>query len=554
MSSMGMDKSGTQTLPAGVWTKLLTFTVRSGYPSTTITNSTLVMDTTGSGDIRFRGAFTVAGFTQQFRVVKNGSTVLGSAANTGVTTTISAQSVALGDTLELQGFASQAGGWSDVAAGAANTFLEYNQLTSTQQVNATSSRVWGTSGTLGLQGNAAGTVTESWGRAGTLAVTMQADAEHTTDWGITGGIYKGSFYTVDGARPVNWGITGGIVVVPKSTPLPSAFSFADVSVSVHTVDGRTVGDFPCNIVTAYQWGREAREVSGCSIDVATQGAPELVEELRPWVHWITVWHDDLAVWTGPLQSARITKAVTSLVARDPSTFMWRTRVPITRTFNDTSPALIADRLWRSMNELHGLRATPTVIPSPTEDPFTITAVADARMLHQLMDDLVKVGLMWTVVAGRPVLGRFPRDPVVELQECDFLVELERRRDGTSTFNDVRVQGQNWSQTATVDLAGLHLQNIVALDDLYGSSNIQRAAARYARESAILRDELVVPASASLHPQAPVTMEDLVPGKVFIVHSETISQLMRLDQVSVTGSPDSFDVQISLVALEQDTGE
>lgn len=554
MSSMGMDKSGTQTLPAGTWTKLTTFTVRSGYPSTVITNNTIVMDTTGSGTIRWRGAFVSTAFTQQFRVVRVSNSAVIGTVNTATIGTVNGVTVTPGEAFELQGFASQAGGFSDVAGGAANTWLEYNQVTSTQSVDGTVTADWGRTGNVNVDAVTDGTVTETWGRTGTLSLTTPQDAEHTTDWGISGGIYQGAFEDVDGAHTTDWGISGGIVIIPKTTPLPSAFSFADVSVSVHTADGRAVGDFPCNIVLAYQWGREAREVSTCSIDIATEGAPELVEELRQWVHWITVWHDDVAVWTGPIQSIRITRAVTSVAARDPATFMWRTRVPITRTFTDTSPVMIADTLWRSMNELHGLRATPALIPGPTDDPFTITAVADARMLHQLMDDLVKVGLVWTVVAGRPILGRFPRDPVTELHECDFLVQLERRRDGTQTFNDVRVQGQNWAQTAKVELAGLNLQNIVALDDLYGSSNIQRAAARYARESATLRDELVVPGSASLHPQAPVTMDDLIPGKVFVVHYEAISQLMRLDQVSVTGSPDTFDVQISLVALEQSTGE
>src|SRR5690606_17959169 len=144
-------------------------------------------------------------------------------------------------------------------------------------------------------------------------------------------------------------------------------------------------------------------------------------------------------------------------------------------------------------------------------------------------------------------------PIAELYECDFLVELERRRDGTQTFNDVRVQGQNWAQNAVVDLAGLRLQTIVSLDDMFGASNIQRATQQYARESATLRDELVVPPNASLHPQAPVTLDDLVPGKVFTVHTDTISQLMRLDAVTVSGSPETFDVQVTLVALEN-TGE
>lgn len=548
MASMGMDKSGNQTLALGVWVKLTTWTVRSGYPSTVITNNTLVMNTNGTGDIRYRGTFTGTLGTQQVRVVKNGTTVLGTA-NAATTTTISAQSLLNGDTLELQGFASTSG-FSDISGGAANTFLEWNQTTSTQQVDGTRSQVWAAAGTLAVQQNVSGTVTESWGRTGSLSVTLQADGTRTNNWGITGGIYKGAFLTVSGARPVTWGISGNILLIPKPTALPSVFDVNDVSMSIHTVDGRMVGDFPCNVVNSFNWSREANEVSVCGFEVATQGAPELVEELIPWVHWVTVWHDGAPVWTGPIQTVRIKSSTTSISARDTATLMWRTRVPVSRTWADTHPEEIANDLWVAMLQLHRVRVTPVVLAEVVQKSFTITAKAGQRGLNQLMDDLTKVGLTWTVVAGRPVLGRFSRDPVVTLEECDFMVELERRRDGTQTFNDVRIQGQNWAQNAHAELAGLNLQIVVSMDDMFGAANIQRAALQYAQDSARIRDELVVPGPASLHHAAPVTLDDLVPGKVFAVHSGTISQLMRLDQVNVSGSNSGIDVQVGLVALEQ----
>lgn len=550
MSSMGMDKSGSQTVtPTSTWVKLLSFTARSGYGSTVITSSALVMDVTGIGDIRFRGTFSAALGTQQFRVVKNGSTVLGSAANNATTTTISAQSVTAGDTLELQAFAS-AGGFDSVSPGATATFLEYNQTSSNQNVTGTRADAWGISGTLALQDVVSGTRADAWGISGGLALTAQANGQRTDTWGISGGIYKGAFPQVDGARPVNWGVSGGILVVAKPTPLPSVFDVDDISMSIHTVDGRMIGDFPCDVVLTFNWSRESNEVSVCAFDVATQGAPELVEELRPWVHWVTVWHDGTSVWTGPIQSIRIGWATTTINARDTATLMWRTRVPVSRTWVDTHTEEIANDLWISMLQLHRVRVTPIVLAEVVQKSFTITAKAEQRMLNQLMDDLTKVGLVWTVVAGRPVFGQFSREPVVTLEECDFMVELERRRDGTQTFNDVRIQGQNWAQNAKADLAGLSLQFLVSMDDMFGSANIQRAALEYAQDSARIRDELVVPGSASLHHQAPVSLDDLVPGKVFIVHSGAISQLMRLDQVTVNGSGGGIDVQVGLVALEQ----
>lgn len=330
-------------------------------------------------------------------------------------------------------------------------------------------------------------------------------------------------------------------------------NMGEMAVSVHTVDGRAIGDLPCDVVSSVSWGREAVEVSGCEVEVLTQADPDLLESLRPWVHWMTVWDGSTNVWTGPVQKATLGREQTQVSARDTSTLMWRTRCPITKTWAETSPVDIAAQLWQLMLTHHGVNAAPTVLPGLADNSFTFSATADSRMLHQVMDDLVKLGLAWTVAGGRPVLGNFPAAPVAELADCDFLVEIKRLRDGTGTFNDVRVQGQNWAQTATAPLAGLRLQSLISLDDMFGVSNIQRATRQYVQDSASIRDVLVVPASASLHPDAPVTLDDLIPGRVFAVHSQGVSSLMRLDAMQVSSTPEQFDVQVTLVTVT-DVGE
>lgn len=551
MSSMGMDKSGSETIANDTsYHKLTTFVARSGYPSTVITNSALVMNINGTGTLRYNVSFSSPfGSGQNMRVVKNGSTVVDGPFTANSTRTSGTISVAVGDTLELQAQANL-GGAFQIVSGGNTTFLEFNQLTSLIEFDAAQAVAWDRTATTALTALATdpGT-TVTWGRTASMGLQSTLSASRTVTWSATADIYQGQTYDIAAAQTVTWGSTASLMLVPKSTPLPSIFDVADVSMSIHTVDGRAIGDFPCKVVTTFSWTREANEVSVCSFDVATQAAPELVEDLRPWVHWVTVWHDGQSVWTGPLQTIRIRTETTSIVARDTSTFMWRTRVPVTRTWADTKPENIARDLWTAMLQLHRVRATPTVLDGVVSKSFTITAKAEQRMMHQLMDDLTKVGLQWTVVAGRAVLGRFSRDPVVTLEDCDFMVELERKRDGTQTFNDVRVQGQNWAQTAVAEIAGLRLQTLVSMDDLFGASNIQRATLEYAQDSARLRDELIVPGSASLHHGAPVTLDDLVPGKAFAVHSGALSQLMRLDQVTVTGGPESIDVQVGLVALE-----
>lgn len=550
MSSMGMNKSGTQTLARASWVKLTSFTVRSGYPDTVISNDALVMNAPGIGDITFQVSFESTGDVQQVRVVKNGSTVLGSAVNVGVLGTISGHSVTAGDTLELQGY-SDSFFTTRTRVTATSTFLAFDQTTQDHPASSGPEVGWYTSSSVEAEKYAAANPTTlGWSTTAGVDLDVAAEVSPSIGWEVDAFLYKPENYEGTADTVIGWHTEADLTVLRKAQP-PEVL-WEDTAVSVHTADGRLLGALLCSSMEGITWGRELREVSSCEITALTQADPDLFEDLRPWVHWVTVWHGERPVWSGPIQQAAIGRTRTRITAKDTGTFMWRTRVPITRQWADTDPTKIAATVLASMNELHGITAPPIVLPAVT-DAFTYAAVADSRMLHQMFDDLVKLGLEWTVVAGRFILGKFPEAPVATLAECDFLVEIERMRDGTATFNDVRVQGQNWAQSATAPLAGLRLQTLVSLDDVFGVSNIQKAARLYAAETAAIRDVLVLPPSSSLHPEADVDFDDLIPGKVLLVQAEGVSSLMRIDQVNVSASPAGFDTQITLVAI-QNRGE
>jgi hypothetical protein len=554
MSSMGMDKSGTHQIPQSAWTQITSWTVRTGFPATVITSDRLVIDNAGTYTINWRAQYSASGGTQQFQIVHNGSTVIGSSSGQTGSGTITPINLAPGDTLELQGNSTSFNtNHRTVLAGSTTTYIEAIALTTPWTGDAqTTAITWNRSAAAGLDADIPSSDTAvSWSVAAEMQHEGAIPAQAGINWDIEADLYQGIHYDAAAAVSIGWDTSADMTLIPDVTSLPSVFENTELSVSVHTADGRVVGDFPCNMVGNFRVGRERVEVSTATVQVATPGDPELIDELRPWVHWISLWLGDTAIWTGPLWRIQIGKAITTLSARDPAIFMYRTRVPVTKTYTDTVPARIAQDLWRAMNQLHRLTGAPLVLPGVADETFTVSAVANTRMLNQFMDELVKVGLEWTVAAGRPILGEFPKTPVAELQECDFLVELERVRDGSQTFNDVRVQGQNWAANAVADLAGLHLQGLVSMDDIFGASNIQRAAEQYTRQVATLRDDLIVPAGASLHPQAPVTYDDLIPGKCFAVYTETAQQLMRLDQVEISGGAGAFDVQVTLIALQSE---
>lgn len=321
-------------------------------------------------------------------------------------------------------------------------------------------------------------------------------------------------------------------------------------VTVHTVDGRAIGQITSLDTANITWGRELNEVSRC--DAVFAADADVIDRLTPWHHWITAWGDTAPVWSGPVRKVTIGDHEARVEARDVAAFMSRTRVPLTRAWRSREPAAIADLMWRSMLELHQVPIDPLVLPSVGGEVFDLSVTAETQMLSQASDELVKLGLRWTVVAGRPVLGVQPDDPVAALHDCDFMESTQVVRDGSRAANDVRVQGQNAARTYTADMAGLRLQALVSIDDLFGVSNIERAARQYARGVAAIREQIVVPSSATLHPDAEVTVDDLVPGAHFMVHSRGLSEVMMLTQMEVSASGGAHDVSVTLESIEEPT--
>ncbi|MCM6777941.1 hypothetical protein NDR87_31415 [Nocardia sp. CDC159] len=314
------------------------------------------------------------------------------------------------------------------------------------------------------------------------------------------------------------------------------------AVAVHSiVDGSTLGVLECP--TQLTWSRELNEVSRCRVEAPIQ---ELSEIVTPWLHWVSCWHGQALQWIGPVVSVTRDRAAMTVDARDVSVLMWHTRTQITRQWSQLNVAEIAADMWRDMLTFHAIDADPVVLPAlASHGRYDVAVQADMKLVQQDMAQLSKLGLRWTVVRGRPILGTQPTDLAAELADCDFTAAATISRSGAKTANDVRVQGKNGAHTERVPLGGLHLQSIVSLDDLFGVSNIRRATQDYVARSATIRDELVIPQTATLTPDAPVELDMLVPGINLAVSALGLRTILRLDQVQMTGSPSGMEVAVTL---------
>lgn len=323
--------------------------------------------------------------------------------------------------------------------------------------------------------------------------------------------------------------------------------------SLHTISGVPLHQFSPADLESLTWRRELSEVSTATAVVPTRR----IDTVTPWLHWLSVWDEqgkDLH-WTGPVQTVTYGREATTIEAADVAALMGRTRVPLTKQWEATDPALIAAEMWRAMLEAQRLGGAPIVRRDPLCDPFNFQSQADEQMLDKLMDDLVGLGLCWTVAAGTVLLGPAPRVSIASLGEEDFVDgNLTLVRDGSRTFTDVLVRAADDQTRARVNTGGLNLQTIVDVDSLFGVSNADRAARQYLRYCSTMREAVRLDGNAVIHPAAPVTISALVPSARVIVAAYDVLTAMELQSVEVSADGNDTTVSVGLESVEDSPPE
>ena len=346
--------------------------------------------------------------------------------------------------------------------------------------------------------------------------------------------------------------------LPVSAPLGNPSSLPEHQiVSLHTVSGVQLYQFLGNELIDLSWSRDLRTVSRCSITVPSTLDYNRIPDLVPWQHWLSVWDNtgQSLYWTGPIQKVESNRESIQIKARDISSLFTRTRVPITKRWETTDPAFIAEELLDAMIELHGLNSAPIVRTDPLGDRFDYRVTADEQMLEAVIDELVGFGLYWTVVAGTPVLGPMPRTPVAALGENDFVGGgLTLVRDGSKFYNDVLLRSADSLAQARVPLGSLNLQTIVDVDSMFGVSNTDRATKQFARYVSTIRDTVTLPDNSVLHPNAPIGMDQLIPSNRIIVDAYGVLVPMELTGIDVEYSANTSSVSIRMDSVDDELPE
>ncbi|AYD82025.1 minor tail protein [Mycobacterium phage Saguaro] len=325
----------------------------------------------------------------------------------------------------------------------------------------------------------------------------------------------------------------------------------DQIVSLHTFNGVQLHQFLGGDYADCTWGRRQRDASSCSLSLPPLPGLERLPEIVPWLHWVSVWDGerDVLLWTGPVQKITASRRGLSLEAKDHAAYAARTRNPITKRWDGADPAWIAGELWRHMVEVQGLNQRPIVRPDPEGERFDFQVLADDQLLDQTLKDLVGLGLRWAVVSGVPVIGPVSLEPVATLGEDDFLGDgISLVRDGSATYNDVLVRGPDNLARARTDYHGQNLQALVNLDDMFGVSNVRRAAQQYVRHTGAVRTRLELGSATVLHPDAPVHIDELMPSARFVIEAAGVRQLVELTDVEVERRSGQAAVKVTMESL------
>ncbi|MBV9869138.1 MAG: hypothetical protein JO214_00705 [Frankiaceae bacterium] len=327
---------------------------------------------------------------------------------------------------------------------------------------------------------------------------------------------------------------------------------ANQYVSLHTWRGVQLYQFAPSQYTEVDWGRKLRDPSTCDLTVGASDTDlDRLPDIVGWYHWLSVWDGDTdqLMWTGPIYKAVGNRGGLTINAKDHSALLARTRNPITKRWDAADPAWIAGELWRYLIEAQGLNVAPIIRTDPEGDRYDFQVITDDKHLDQTVSDLVNLGLKWTVVSGAPIVGPLPLEAVATLGENDFQGDgIDFVRDASAVYNDVLVRGPDNLARAQVDYFGMNLQALVNMDNMFGVGNVQRAAKQYVRNTGSVTTKLQLPSGTVLRPDAPVSIEELMPSARFVIEAQGIRELMELTAVDVTRRQGTTEVKVSMEAL------
>jgi hypothetical protein len=333
----------------------------------------------------------------------------------------------------------------------------------------------------------------------------------------------------------------------------------EYAIAVMDREGRAQQGELANAAAA-TWERVLDDTSEATVTVPYQGPEccELLAAANPWCNEVALYRDGLLVWQGPIEVIDYGRETTTITARDVTAWLAHR---VIKTLIDYSAAgagpadlvTIAEALVR-----HGLGQD-----DPAVEQYLLTRLSgvtgerrydvNSSTVYDELAELARTGVDFTALGRRIILaGEMPLARLAQLGDDHFAGELRVIKDGRQAATAATVVGKGVTGTAGgVGPCGL-------LETLANEQEILDTASARAEAEAIIKAgtnpiRLQVPDGSALVPEAPVGINELIPGVIIpVISTETCFDLatdLRLKRLQVSFDPDSGErVAVSLVPV------
>lgn len=247
-----------------------------------------------------------------------------------------------------------------------------------------------------------------------------------------------------------------------------------------------------------------------------------LSQIRPWQHELAVYRDGSLIWVGPIMEPKSPPPFKFNVEARDLTAWWDHRRIHDDHLYDTPTDLAV--IFQDISD-DAMAPDPSPGLSVATTPTGVTALLDLLAVQHLMAgpklrDVANVGLDWTAV-GRDVIAGgavIPTGSIGTFYDSHFVTPPTPRLDGSSQANAWLIRGSGGGAAGdtiygtamadpdVIDRDGL-LESVDTVSTLQDNDSAQAAA----QSRVAITAEVILIENCILSPEAPFTIEELVPG-------------------------------------------
>lgn len=349
-------------------------------------------------------------------------------------------------------------------------------------------------------------------------------------------------------------------------------------------EGIVLGELP---ISSLEWSRKLDDFSEASI-VVPLGDPDccgLISSIHVWHHELQIFRDGVYVWSGPIVRITGNRTQVTIDARDLMALLDKRLIHVPTCFavacagfgyagpevaSDLSALgsfLISDGLIIDGHNFQ-IEATDTGILGER-----LYKIGQDNTSLNALQEVMQLGLDVTMLGRKFVLGAANGGPPFGTTNAllcdDFLGSMEFEEDGLNLATRAIVLGDN----GIIGLAKASGTDVNGEDDYYGLLELidlnrgelntqtiaDRAAAAIIASHYPAPTNLITPANSQLSVNAPITIQELVPGTFTTIIIDClcrpVTAVMVLVEMNVSWDLDGERVGVTYASLgSQNSGE